>query len=95
MGILQHSWTPALLIQELARICKPRIAESSRAMIDQHAMVTALVAAKSRTERTPKQPSWSSAKAAQYAFDYDDETISELERAIAQASGVEPTGGDS
>ena len=46
-------------------------------------------------ERTPKQHSWPSAKAAQYAFDYDDETISELERAIAQASGVEPTGGDS
>jgi hypothetical protein len=36
-----------------------------------------------------------SAKAAQYVFDYDDKTISELERAIAQASGVEPSGGDS
>ncbi len=63
--------------------------------VDQHAMVTALAAAKSSTERAPKQRSWPSAKAAQYAFDYDDETISELERAIAQASGVEPNGGDS
>ena len=58
-------------------------------------MVTALVAAKSSTERATKQHSWPSAKAAQYAFDYDDETIAELERAIAQASGVEPSGGDS
>jgi len=32
---------------------------------------------------------------AQYAFDYDDETIAELERTIAQGSGVEPSGGDS
>jgi hypothetical protein len=30
------------------------------------------------------------AKAAQYVFDYDDETISELERAIAQGSDIEP-----
>jgi hypothetical protein len=58
-------------------------------------MVTALVAAKSSSERTPKQHSWPSAKAAQFAFDYDDETISELERSIAQASGVKPTGGES
>jgi hypothetical protein len=42
--------------------------------VDQHAMVAALVAAKSRTERATKQHSWSSTKAAQYAFDYDDET---------------------
>jgi hypothetical protein len=55
----------------------------------------ALVAAKSSTERATTQQSWPSAKAAQYAFDYDDETISELERTIAQASGVEPPGGDS
>ena len=63
--------------------------------VDQHAMVTALAAAKSSTERATKQHSWPSAKAAQYAFDYDDETISELERTIAQASGVKPSGGDS
>jgi hypothetical protein len=63
--------------------------------VDQHAMVTALVAAKSSTERATKQHSWPSAKDAQYAFDYDDGTISELERTIAQASGVEPDGGDS
>jgi integrase/recombinase XerD len=58
--------------------------------VDQHAMVTALAAAKSHTERTPKQQSWPSAKAAQYVFDYDDEMISELERAIGKASGIEP-----
>ncbi|MGO9346446.1 MAG: tyrosine-type recombinase/integrase, partial [Terriglobales bacterium] len=63
--------------------------------VDQHAMVTALAAAKSSTEQATKQHSLPSAKAAQYVFDYDDKTISELERAIAQASGVEPPGGDS
>ena len=63
--------------------------------VDQHAMVTALAAAKSSTERSAAQRSWPSAKAAQYAFDYDDETISELERTIAQASGVKSSGGDS
>jgi site-specific recombinase XerD len=63
--------------------------------VDQRAMVTALEVARSSAERTPKQHSWPSAKAAQYVFDYDDKTISELEHAIAQASGVEPNGGDS
>ena len=63
--------------------------------VDQHAMVTALAAVKSSTERTPTQSSWPSAKAAHYAFDYDDETISELERTIAHASGIKPSGGDS
>jgi hypothetical protein len=63
--------------------------------VDQHAMVTALAAAKSSTERVKRQNSWASVKAAQYAFDYDDETISELERTIAQASVVEPPRGDS
>jgi hypothetical protein len=58
--------------------------------VDQHAMVTALAAAKSSTERATMQRSWPSAKAAQYVFDYDDETISELERAIAQASDIDP-----
>jgi hypothetical protein len=63
--------------------------------VDQHAMVSALVAAKSSAEQATRQYTWPSAKAAQYAFDYDDETISELERAIAQASGIEPRGGNS
>ena len=63
--------------------------------VDQHAMVTALAAAKSSSEQATKQHSWPSAKAAQYVFDYDDKTISELERTIAQASGVKPSGGDS
>jgi hypothetical protein len=63
--------------------------------VDQHAMLTALAAAKSSTERATKRRSGPSAKAAQYAFAYDDETISELERTIAQASGVKPSRGDS
>jgi site-specific recombinase XerD len=63
--------------------------------VDQHAMVTALAAAKSSTERATRQHSWPSAKGARYVFDYDDETISELERAIARASGTKPDGGDS
>jgi hypothetical protein len=63
--------------------------------VDQQAMVTALERAKANTGRAKKRHSWPSAKTAQYVFSYDDETISELERAIAQASGVEPTGGDS
>ena len=63
--------------------------------VDQHAMVTALVAAKSSTERAKKQHSWPPVKAAQYVFEYDDETIAELERTIAQASAVEPPRGDS
>jgi site-specific recombinase XerD len=63
--------------------------------VDQHAMVTALAAAKSSVERATKQHSWPSAKAAQYAFDYDDETIAELERTIAQTSAVKSPGGDS
>jgi integrase/recombinase XerD len=63
--------------------------------VDQNEMVRALVAVKSRTERPARQHSRPAAKAAQYVFDYDDETISELERTIAQASGVEPSPGDS
>jgi hypothetical protein len=62
--------------------------------VDQHAMATALAAAKSSAKRATMQRSWPSAQAAQYVFDYDDETISELERAIAQASDIAP-GGDS
>ncbi|MGA2348703.1 MAG: hypothetical protein ABSF93_22025, partial [Candidatus Sulfotelmatobacter sp.] len=63
--------------------------------VDQHAMVTALAAAKSSTEQAKKHHSWPSARAAQYVFAYDDETISELERAIAQTSAVKSPGGDS
>jgi hypothetical protein len=59
--------------------------------VDQHAMVTALAAAKSSTGRAKKHHSWPSAKAAQYVFDYDDKTISELERTIAQVSAVRAT----
>jgi integrase len=63
--------------------------------VDQQAMVTALERVKANTGRANKHRSWPSAKAAQYVFEYDDKTISELERIIAQASGVEPPGGDS
>jgi hypothetical protein len=59
-------------------------------------MVTALERVKANTGRANKKHhSWPSAKAAQYVFSYDDETITELERTIAQASAVEPHGGDS
>jgi hypothetical protein len=61
--------------------------------VDQPAMVTALAAVNSSTERATRHHSWPSAKAAQYPFDYDDETISELERTIARASAVEPPRG--
>ena len=63
--------------------------------VDQHAMVTALAGQSPALSEPTKHHSWPSAKAAQYVFDYDDETISELERTIAQASGVKPPGGDS
>lgn len=58
--------------------------------VDQHAMVSALAAAKSGADRTAAQRTQSSGIAAQYAFDYDDETIAELERTIEQASGPKP-----
>jgi hypothetical protein len=59
--------------------------------VDQHATVTALVAAKSSTERaTINARGPQLTKAARYVFDYDDETISELERAIARASDIDP-----
>jgi hypothetical protein len=61
--------------------------------VDQNAMVSALAQAKASSDRSKKAPR--SLLATQYAFAYDDETISELERAIAQAAGVEPTDGDS
>src|SRR5580698_5407261 len=63
--------------------------------VDQHAMVTALAAVKTGAERGAAQRTWPAWKAAQYAFDYDDQTIAELERTIAQASAIEPSGGDS
>jgi hypothetical protein len=52
-------------------------------------MVTTLAAAKSSTEQVTKQHSWPSAKAAQYAFDYEDETISELEQPWRSANAAE------
>lgn len=58
--------------------------------VDQHAMVSALAAVKTRGERSTAQRTWPSRKAAQYAFNYDDQTIAELERTIEQASGLEP-----
>ena len=61
--------------------------------VDQNAMVSALAQAKASSDRSMKNTPLS--PATQYAFAYDDETISELERAIAQAAGVEPTDGDS
>jgi site-specific recombinase XerC len=61
--------------------------------VDQNAMVSALVQAKANSDRskinTPSSP------ATQYAFAYYDETISELDRAIAHAASVEPVDGDS
>ena len=54
--------------------------------VDQHAMVTALAAVKTNAERSAAQRTWPTRKAAQYAFDYDDQTIAELERTIEQAS---------
>jgi len=56
--------------------------------VDQHAMVTALAAVKTGAERSMAQRTWPTQKAAQYAFDYDDQTIAELERTIEQASGL-------
>jgi integrase/recombinase XerD len=54
--------------------------------VDQHAMVTALAAVKTGAERGAAQRTWPTWKAAQYAFDYDDQTIAELERTIEQVS---------
>ena len=58
--------------------------------VDQNAMLSALVAAKSNAERSTKKPPGASSTSAQYAFAYDTQTIHELERAIAQASGSSP-----
>jgi site-specific recombinase XerD len=55
--------------------------------VDQQAMVGALAAVKTGAERSVAQRTRPSGKAAQYAFDYDHQTIAELERAIDQASG--------
>ena len=63
--------------------------------VDQHAMVSALAAVKTGAERSAAQRTWPSRKAAQYAFDYDDQTIAELERAIEQASGLKSAGEES
>jgi len=56
--------------------------------VDQHAMVTALAAVKTDAERSMAQRTWPTRKAAQYAFDYDEQTIAELEQTIEQASGL-------
>ncbi len=63
--------------------------------VDQHAMVSALAAAKMSADRSTAQQTLPPGKATQYAFDYDDQTIAELERAIEQASGLTPAGGES
>ena len=55
--------------------------------VDQHAMVSALAAAKTSADRSTAQRTRPVGKATQYAFDYDDQTIEELERTIEQASG--------
>lgn len=60
--------------------------------VDQNAMVSALAQAKASSDRLKR--STPSSQATQYVFAYDDETISELERAIAQAAGVELADGD-
>lgn len=60
--------------------------------VDQQAMVSALAAVKTGAERSAAQRTWPSRKAAQYAFDYDDQTITELERTIDQASGLKSGG---
>jgi integrase/recombinase XerD len=56
--------------------------------VDQHAMVTALAAVKTRADRSAAQRTWTTRKAAEYAFYYDDQTVLELERTIEQASGL-------
>jgi site-specific recombinase XerC len=61
--------------------------------VDHNAMVSALVQVKTSSDRARRTTS--SSPTTQYVFAYDEETISELERAIAQAAGVEPTEGDS
>jgi integrase/recombinase XerD len=63
--------------------------------VDQHAMVSALAAVKTGAERSAAQRTWPSQKAAQYAFDYDDQTIAELERTIEQATGLKSAEGES
>jgi len=63
--------------------------------VDQHAMVSALAAAKTGADRTAAQRTQPSGIAAQYAFDYDDQTIEELERTIEQASGLKHAGVES
>ena len=60
--------------------------------VDQNAMVSALAQAKASSDRSMKN--LRSLPATQYVFAYDDETILELERAIAQAAGFEPADGD-
>jgi site-specific recombinase XerC len=63
--------------------------------VDQHAMVSALAAAKTSADRSTAQRTRPAGKAIQYAFDYDDQTIEELERTIEHASGLKHAGGES
>lgn len=63
--------------------------------VDQHSMVSALAAAKTSADRSTAQRTRPAVKATQYPFDYDDQTIAELERTIEQASGLKPAGEES
>ena len=63
--------------------------------VDQQRMVSALAAAKTGADRTVAQRTQASRIASQYAFDYDDQTIEELERTIEQASGLKHAGEES
>ena len=62
--------------------------------VDQHAMVTALAAVKTGADRSAAQRT-GRLRRRQDAFDYDDQTIAELERTIEQASGRGPRGEES
>jgi len=63
--------------------------------VDQHTMVSALAAAKTDADRSAAQRTQPAGQATQYAFDYDDKTIEELERTIEQASGLKHAGEES
>ena len=60
--------------------------------VDQHALVSALTAAKTSADRSTAQRTLPSGKVAQYAFNYDDQTVAELELAIEQVCGLKPPG---
>jgi len=58
--------------------------------VDQHAIVSALVATKIHGERAVTKKRRSSSVAVEYVFAYDAATIAELERTIAQTSASAP-----